>query len=197
MNYTHTRHYGKRIGRKIAAGVLCASALTIPAGCDKAEERYGSPYPCNFIFRADYHPTSLLARVLTNPGLFVNVSARQLSGLWQLQVSPNNGDATEQINLTTEIERRYGYTAMGAGGNLIIGCTVTSEQRAYDGHCRHCVETTAGRNFPLAWTKDSWTVSCAECKRVYNLNTGVSDDGVRLWEYAVKFDGVALTVRNN
>lgn len=181
---------------------LIASCFVIAVlfwGCDKAENRFNTEYPCNFIFRADYHPTSILKRVLDNPGMFVYVTAQKRQGIIHLLVYPNNGDASENedIALTTEIENRYNYDNIGANQSIIIGCSTTSEWHAYDRQCPYCLENSTSVNFPLTWVDNGLSVYCAKCKRTYNLTYGSSTDGYRLLEYRVRYDGTTLTVRNN
>ena len=176
---------------------LAAAAALLFAACNKAEDRYSTAYACNFVFRADYHPTSILTRVLDNPGLFARVTVQKKSGIYHITVVPNSGDAQEDIPLTTEIENRYNYDNIGANKSLIIGCTTTSEWRAYDSQCPYCMENYAGVNFPLSWADNGQAVTCARCSRKYNLTYGASTDGHRLLEYVVRFAGGVLTVRNN
>lgn len=175
----------------------CAMAVMLTTACE-TEERY-SDRPCYFVFRADYHPTHILSRVLSNPGMFITVTAEKRLGIPHiLTTAPftlSNED--KDIALTTEIENRYNYT-FAANNSLIIGCSVTNEGRAYDRQCPYCLRNSSTNNFPLTWTEggNGQTVTCAKCSRTYNLNYGTSTDGQRLVEYRVRFDGTAIVVSN-
>ena len=59
---------------------VIACALTLMA-CTSDGYRYSTEYPCNFTFYANYHPASLLSRVIDNPGLFVWVEVQRKSGV--------------------------------------------------------------------------------------------------------------------
>lgn len=188
----------KTLAKAAASIAAVALAGTVVTSCDKAEERF-SNRPCYFLFRADYHPASILARVLNNPGMFVNVKTQSRQGIRYIMVSAPFDISADDKNmaLTTDIENRYSYT-LGANNSLIIGCSVTNEWRAYDGQCPYCLDNHSTTNFPLSWTENGngHTVTCNNCKRTYNLNYGTSDDGHRLVEYRIRFDGNVLMVSN-
>ena len=177
--------------------MLLTAAMIALCACDKAENRFSTEYTCNFVFYTKYHNTSILTRVLDTPGLFVYVEVQGRQGISHVLVYPNNGDAMEDIPLTTEIENRYNYDNIGANRSIIIGCTTTSEWRAYDRQCPYCLDTYSGTSFPLSWTDNGQAVYCKNCKRTYNLTYGASTDGHRLIEYRVRYNGEMLTVRNN
>lgn len=180
---------------RYAVGVIVC-ALTTTA-CTSDGYRYSTEYPCNFTFYANYHLTSMLSRVLDNPGLFVWVEVQKKSGVNHLLVHPNNGDGDEDIALTTEIENnRIYYDNMGANGQLIIGCTTFGEGRTYDRQCPFCLDNTSTLSHPLTWTSNGQSVVCGKCKREYSLTTGISNDGERLKEYRVQFNGSILQVHN-
>lgn len=176
---------------------LAAGAALLLAACEKGENRYSMDYPCNFIFRADYHRTSILARVFDNPGMFVCVKVQRKSGITHIIAEPNTGAENEDIALTTEIENRYNYDNIGADKSLIIGCSTTNEWRAYDRQCPYCLANNSSVTFPLTWADGGQAVTCARCGRKYNLTYGASADGYRLLEYVPRYDGNVLTVRNN
>ena len=48
------------------------TSLILLTSCSTDGNRYSTAYPCNFTFYASYHQTSILARVLDNPGLFAD-----------------------------------------------------------------------------------------------------------------------------
>ena len=122
-----------KLGRWAASVLAIVTALT---ACTSDGFRYSTDYPCNFTFYVSYHQTSVLARVLDNPGLYVWVEVQKKLGVNHLMVHPNNGDADENIALTTEIENnRIDYDMMGANGQLIVGCSPFGEWKAYDRQC--------------------------------------------------------------
>ena len=133
---------------KIAFVVLFTSLILLTS-CSTDGNRYSTAYPCNFTFYASYHQTSILARVLDNPGLFVWIEVKKKAGVNHLYVHPNNGDIQEDIALTTEIENnRLNYDNMGANGQLIVGCTPFGEWRAYDRQCPFCLDNTSTTSHP-------------------------------------------------
>ena len=181
----------------LAVAVLTAA---VAASCDKAEERYSTEYVCNFTFSTQLRPTSILARVWTNPGMFVRVEVAKRSGVHHVLLYPNNGDAPEDIAMTTAIDNdRIDYSHIGANGSIIVGCTTTNERRGYDAQCPYCLSTHSSTAFPLSWADNGQAVTCSGaggCGRKYNLNYGASADGHRLIEYRVRYDGNLVTVRN-
>ena len=182
---------------KLFSLLTSLSAPFLPTSCTSDGYRYSTEYPCNFTFYISYHPTSILSRVLDNPGLFVWVEVQKKAGVNHLMVHPNNGDGDEDIALTTEIENnRLYYDNMGANGQLIIGCTTFGEWRAYDRQCPFCLENTSNPNHPLTWTSNGQSVECGKCKRSYSLTTGISNDGERLKEYRIQSNGTVLQVHN-
>lgn len=184
--------------RKAVIASLCAIMAIAVCSCADTDNRYSTAYVCNFMFRGDYHPTSIIARTLSNPGMYVKVTVQKKSGITHLIANPNSGSENEDIALTTEIENRYDYSNVGANQCIIIGCTTTNEWRAYDGQCPYCLESNSGVNFPLTWTNNGQSVECAKCARTYNLNyDGISDDGNRMLQYNVRSNGSVITVNNN
>ena len=181
---------------KIAFVVLFTSLILLTS-CSTDGNRYSTAYPCNFTFYASYHQTSILARVLDNPGLFVWIEVKKKAGVNHLYVHPNNGDIQEDIALTTEIENnRLNYDNMGANGQLIVGCTPFGEWRAYDRQCPFCLDNTSTTSHPLAWTANGQSVSCSRCQRTFNLTSGISNDGERLKEYRIQTNGTMIQIHN-
>lgn len=188
--------------------ILCVIAMLIAlptlSACEQGETRFSTDYPCQFIFRGDYHRGSALLRTMDNPGLFAIVTSedRQISvgsgkkSITHLTITLNDGTTKEGIDLTTEIENRYNYRAMGANRALIIGCSNFDGLRAYDRQCRYCLDNSSKTDFPLQWTGNGQAVKCDRCGRVYQLEHGSSTDGYRLHEYRVRFDGTLLNVSN-
>lgn len=181
----------------VVAMLLTATAVT---SCSEAEERYSTEYVCNFTFSTQLRPTSILARIWTNPGMFVRVEVTKKSGIHHVLLYPNTGEAMEDIAMTTAIDNdRVDYDHIGANGSIIVGCTVTNEWRGYDAQCPYCLGTHSTTSFPLSWADNGQAVTCGSaggCGRKYNLNYGASTDGYRLIEYRVRYDGNVVTVRN-
>ena len=176
---------------------ILSSLLVLTLSCTSDGYRYSTDYPCNFRFYTNYHPTSILTRVLDNPGLYVWIEVQKRQGVNHLMVYPSNGDSNEDIALTTEIENnRVYYDDMGANGQLIVGCTPFGEWRAYDRQCPYCLDNTSSLSHPLTWTSNSQSVECNDCHRVYNLSSGISDDGKRLKEYRIQTNGTVIQIHN-
>jgi len=183
--------------KNVVLALLGAVVALAVCSCDNNENRYSTAYLCHFMFRGDYHQTSIITRTLDNPGMYVNVKVQKKSGITHLIANPNNGGETEDIAMTTEIENRYDYSNVGANQCIIIGCTTTGEYRAYDGQCPYCLDNYSGVNFPLSWTNNGQSVVCSKCKRTYNLNyDGISDDGNRMLQYSLRTSGLVITVSN-
>ena len=167
--------------------LLMLVVVLLLSACD-AEQQYNSHYPCNFIFYSQHHPESSLSKVNeTNPGFFVAVEVKRVSGINTVYCTPNMGQADSSLKLTNEVENnRLSYTDMGAGGRLIIGCTTLNGLRAYDGMCPACLAAGTATNFPLTWTDNGQNVKCSKCSTVYSLNNeGLSIEGKesRLLQY--------------
>lgn len=179
---------------------LCALLLT---SCDDAEQQYSMEYPVSFTFNTTLHPTSMLTRLRENSNAFVILEANNKQGAWQLNMISNNGGDTESILLTTDRENNS-IRALGANNSIIIGCLFGIDVNspysyvAYDRQCRYCLENSTTRNAPLSFTSNGQGLSCAKCKRTYFLNTGISNDGQRLYTYHARYDLAAglLTVTN-
>lgn len=184
--------------RKAMRKLLAFVSILLFLSCSNAEEQYTTSYPCYFVFRTDLHPVNILSRVVNNPGVFVKVTVTA-GDVVRLLLSPNTGEADETVNITTAEEKRYGngYTNVGANQSLIIGTTTTNELRAYDAQCPFCLASYGGMSYPLTWATNKQNVYCANCKRTYMLNSdGVSDDGHRMLQYRITYDGTAIVVSN-
>lgn len=176
------------------ATIVVAIALT---ACDAGENKYSDDYVCNFVFYTTYHPTSVLTRVLDNPGMYVRVEVTKSLGIYHLIIYPNDGSESEDIALTTAIENeKISYDYVGANNAIIIGCSTAMEWQAYDAQCPACLENYTGTSYPLSWTNSGSAVTCAKCGRTYTLVYGASDDGYRLLEYRISYSGTAIVVRN-
>ena len=182
---------------------LLGVLLLLLAGCDDADNRYSTRYPCTFVFYTQYHTSSLLSLSLGNPGSFVIVTATMRQGVTHLQVTANSGES-EDMAMTTAIENeRLSYQYMGANRSLIIGQSLFDGLKAYDRQCPNCLETLGGVNYPLAFSgSDGQTVTCARCSRSYNLRaegmpTNGKEGDKRLLEYVVApYDGQRLYIHN-
>ncbi len=180
----------------ILTAVYLLLGMALFTACEKSEALYSTSHACNFVYRGDYHRGSALLRTMDNPGLYAIVTSSEKSGITHLTVTLNDNATTETIPLTTEIERRYNYAAMGANRALIIGSSNFNGWKAYDRQCRHCLDKSSSTNFPLTFSDNGRNVTCAKCKSTYALETGSSADGYRLYEYRVRFDGSVITVNN-
>lgn len=165
--------------------------------CDSGEERYSREYLCQFTFNTQLHIASPLTRCLTNPGSFVRVDVKKELGVFNLYIYSNNGKEQEKLTLSTDKEN-YQMGQVGANNSIIVGCSNFNGLRAYDSQCPNCLDAYTGISYPLTWTDNGQTVCCAKCNRKYQLNSdGITDNGLRLIEYRVRFDGQMLVVRNN
>ena len=79
-----------KLGRCAASVLAIVTALT---ACTSDGYRYSTDYPCNFTFYVSYHQTSVLARVLDNPGLYVWVEVQKKLGVNHLMVHPTMGSS--------------------------------------------------------------------------------------------------------
>lgn len=175
-------------------------AVASLCSCDKAEETYGSNYPCAFSFDTRLHPTSLLTRVMDNPGSFVRVDVRKTQGINRLSISSNNGIDTEDLPITTDREN-YRIGNVGAANSIIVGCSVFNGPCAYDSQCPNCIVTgdISGVSILLAWTRGGQAVTCGKCKRSYELNYDgrpTETVGRPLMRYKIGYNGVEMTVYN-
>lgn len=178
--------------------LVAVTAVLSLCACDKAEEEYSRDYPCAFAFNTQLHATSMLARVLDNPGSFVRVDVRMTQGIHRLTISSNNGTDKEEIPITTDREN-YRIGNVGAANSIIVGCSVFNGPCAYDSQCPNCIVTGGGTgtSIMLTWTNGGQAVTCGKCKRNYELNyDGRPTDGRPLMRYRVGFNGSEITVHN-
>lgn len=164
--------------------------------CDNSEERFSSKYPCAFTFNTTLHPASALTRSLDNPTMYVRVDVKRENGIHVLYVYPNSGE-NERIMLSTDDEN-YRIGQVGANNSIIVGCSTFNGLKAYDAQCPNCLDQFSSNNFPLAFANNGQAVTCKKCSRTYQLNSeGITDNGLRLLEYRVRYDGQRLTVANH
>lgn len=156
--------------------------------CD-VEKQYSTQYPCSFYFDTAKHPTSILTRSLGNPGMWTFVSVQLKQGINHVTVIPNNGEPSEDIPMTTEIENnRVNYNNLGAANSIIVGCSNFNGVLAYDRQCPQCLENN--RKKSLEWDGDKQMVKCPSCQLVYMLETGsCTTQSIRLLEYKVAYNG--------
>lgn len=156
--------------------------------CDSGEERYSREYLCQFTFDMSMHSTSALTRCIDNPSMFVRVDVKKENGIFALYIYPNSGNDNERILLRTDPEI-YKMGQVGANNSIIVGCSNFNGLKAYDSQCPNCLEAYTGISYPLAWTDNGQAVSCAKCKRKYQLNSdGITDNGLRMLEYRLRVE---------
>lgn len=183
--------------RRFAAVLLLLAGTGLFSACtEDNEEQYTTEYTCYFTFMTQFHPTSLLTLSLDNPGSFVKVDVKLVSGAHQLHIASNNSRDMEDLTITTDKEN-YLIGTVGVNGSLIIGSSTFDGRKAYDAQCPNCLNDYTGNNYPLSWTSNGQAVECAKCGRKYELNyNGRTDNGKALLQYRVSFDGSTLTVHN-
>jgi hypothetical protein len=165
-------------------------------GCE-GEQLYDTQYPVHFTFDTKLHPNSLISRLVENVNYFLIVDSK-LSGKTHVLTIESNSGEKETVRIETENENRA-INGMGANNSLVIGCLFgyTLEQSsadlysyvAFDRQCPACLDTYAGTNYPLTWGDTANTLTCAKCKRTYQLlGAGGSSDGHRLKTYHMRYD---------
>ena len=180
--------------------IIAACCIALCA-CD-ADNEYGSPYACSFVFFASYHPTSLLTLALGNPGTFATVVPKTEQGVTHLVLTTNYGKQEDLPMVTEKENSRLNYSSMGANRRLIIGCSKFNGMKAYDGQCSNCLINLGGLNYPLQWTDDGEFLRCDKCHRVYDPNAGGMpvENGQKgdrsLYQYAIQYNGETLHVYN-
>jgi len=176
------------------------SSLLLLFSCDDAENSIYRGYTCYFIFDTTLHPAPChLTSALGNPGHFMTVSTTLASGLRHIKTTRNYDLATEDIPLTT---RRESDTRciLGANNSIIIGrSSYTNILVCYEGQCPNCLSDFGGTNYPLKWSANGQQLTCARCKRAYDVNNGVvasGEGGHQLFVYNSAFDGAILRAWN-
>ncbi len=186
-------------------GVIAALvALLSLCGCG-AEDLYTSDYACRFVFNAKYHPGTTIETALNSPGVYTMISAGKVGGVWHIYSTLNDGqDNTEDIRLNTAEENYADYSDLGAANGIIIGqCRyfdVTTGRPvlvAWDRQCANCLRDHGGLRYPLRWTGNGQSVECANCGRIYALETGAvteGDPGISLFRYRISYAGIGSVV---
>ncbi len=189
--------------------LLCLYSLT---ACD-AESRISTRYPCQFIFRTNYHPGTSIETALNNMGTYTMISAQKMNGAWNIYSTPNDGkNHTETIILSTAKENYANYSYLGAGkdpkdakkNGFILGLSNFNGPVAWDRQCPNCITQYGGTNYPLEWTGNRQSVICNKCQRTYSLENGIITTGRQgkndepLMQYQVTYQGIGsiLTVGN-
>ena len=176
--------------RNIGVRVVLLVCCMLIFACD-TENQYSTKYRCSFYFDTAKHPTSILTRSLSNPGMWVFVSVQQKQGVNHVMVSPNSGNKNddEDIAMTTEIENnRINYNNLGANNGIIVGCSNFNGIMAYDRMCPHCLEKS--KDSPLEWDDNKQQVRCKACKLTYMLETGnCTTEKLLLLKYKVAYGG--------
>lgn len=174
-----------------------------------AENSISRRYPCQFIFKTQFHPGTSIETALNGQGIYTFVSAKRQNGAWHIYSTLNDGrNHTEDIALTLATENYANYTYLGAGNNtdatkngFILGQTNFNGYVAWDRQCPNCITQYNSTNFPLEWTGNRQSVICQKCKRTYALETGAITSGNKgdaLMRYQVSYAGIGsiLTVGN-
>lgn len=177
--------------------------------CD-AENSISRKYPCQFIFKTQFHPGTSVETALNNQGNYTFVCAKKVNGAWHIYSTLNDGrNHTEDIPLTLATENYANYSYLGAGNDskdatkngFILGLTNFNGPVAWDRQCPNCITQYGSTNFPLEWTGNRQSVVCKKCNRTYALETGAitsGDKGDGLMKYNVSYGGIGsiLTVGN-
>ncbi len=216
MKEKHSYIYNKVKGMAHKAMLFTLLSLTailssclLLTSCD-AENSISRRFPCQFIFKTQYHPGTTIETALNNQGNYTFVSAKKVNNAWHIYSTLNDGrNKTEDIPLTLVTENYANYTYLGAGNDskdatkngFILGMTNFNGWVAWDRQCPNCITQYGSTNFPLEWTGNRQSVICQKCKRVYSLETGAitsGDKGDALMKYNVSYGGIGtvLTVGN-
>lgn len=180
----------------LVAAVAWLTLTATLSSCEDSQEQYTREYTCYLTFNTQFHPASLLTLALGNPGSFVRVDVKNISGAHHLYIYSNNGRDQEEVTITTDKEN-YLIGNVGANNSVIVGCTTFSGLRAYDSQCPNCLENFTGNSYPLTWASNGQAVECTKCGRRYELNyEGRADEGRQLLQYRVAYNGNMLTVHN-
>ncbi len=174
-----------------------------------AEDSISRKYPCQFIFKTQFHPGTSIETALNGPGSYAFVSAERKMGIWHIYSTLNDGkNQTEDITLSTAAENYANYSYIGAGNHkdatkngFILGQTNFNGLVAWDRQCPNCIIRYGGTNYPLEWTGNRQSVICSKCQRSYSLETGAITEGEKgeaLMRYRVAYGGIGsiLTVGN-
>ena len=192
------------------ASIVMLFACTYMLASCGAENSISRKYPCQFIFKTQYHTGTSIETALNNPGNYTFVSAKKVNGIWHIYSTLNDGkNHTEDIALTLATENYANYSYLGAGSDtkdatkngFILGTTNFNGAVAWDRQCPNCINQYNSTNFPLEWTGNRQSVICSKCNRTYALETGAitsGDKGEALMRYYVSYAGIGsvLTVGN-
>ena len=172
-----------------------------------AENSINRRFPCQFIFKTQYHPGTSIETALNNQGTYTFVSAKQVKGVWHIYSSLNDGkNKVDEYTLSMAEENYANYNYLGAGNDtkdatkngFILGLTNFNGPVAWDRQCPNCITQYGSTNFPLEWTGNRQSVVCKKCHRTYALETGAITDGNKgdaLMKYDVKYNGIGSILR--
>lgn len=174
-------------------------ALLLPLlSCSDTQDIVSRRYPCHFIFSFKDHPTSLAFVAAQNVGSYVYITTYGdgRTTVRHIYVTSNDGHTSREDNIiTTEIENNT-VIHLGARNDvgIFLGMTNFNGLWAYDRSCPNC-----GYKTPLNFAVNRQQVSCANCSRIYTLETGAIINGAKgdpLMRYYCSFDGTILRVWN-
>lgn len=172
---------------KTIRNILLLCTAVVLTACN-AEEMINRDYLCRFSLDTQLHPGSNLEAAVGGVGTFVWVTYSRENGIGCFHVHSYNSSEEETILLTTAEENMISYN-LGAYNGIFIGSTNFNGPWAYDRQCPNCLSETGLMKYPLTWVnKQPMKVECANCKRVYSLETGASETGgLRLMTYYVSY----------
>lgn len=184
----------------LGKGLRWVFFLVLFMACDDVENSVYRGHACYFIFDATLHPAPCqLTAALGNPGHFMTVRAKMVSGVRHILTTRNYDQAEEDIALTTKKENST-RCLLGASNAIIIGrSSYTGMFVCYEGQCANCLDQYGGTSYPLTWSPNGQQLQCARCKRSYDVNNGVvaqGEGGRQLYTYNAAFDGAVLRAWN-
>lgn len=134
-----------------------------------------------------------------NTGHFLIVKSSMVAGIRHILTTRNYDNATEDTPLTTDKEAQT-TCQLGASNAIIIGrSSYTGVLVAYEGQCPNCLNDHGGARNPLAWNANGQQLTCARCKRSYDVNNGIvaaGEGGHQLYTYNASFEGGLIRAWN-
>lgn len=170
------------------------------AACGDVEDSIYRGHSCYFVFDTSLHPAPCqLTSAIGNTGHFLTVKTAMVNGVRHIRTTRNYDQAQEDVMLTTQKENNT-RCQLGANNAIIIGrSNYTGLFMAYEGQCSNCMSDFGGTTYPLEWSSNGQQLSCARCKRSYDVNNGVvtsGEGGRQLYTYNASFDGTILRAWN-
>lgn len=196
--------------KEMAKYFVSFTLLCLLGACE-AENSISTEYRCQFVFYTNFHPQTNIEKALTSTGSFAIITTKYENGAWHVYATLNDSkNETQNIAMTTAIEKNINYNLLGANHGIIIGSNGyggidgNSAYLAWDRQCPNCIHQYGGTNYPLTWNqKNRQMVTCAKCQRTYDLNTGAVQSGAKgndksLLGYRITYDKVnyKITVWN-